>query len=360
MKNLHKSIMGLSFLLFMTGCAHEAEKSQSDLPSLAVKVQKASAGEKTQYISASGQIQAVKSANLSTRMMGYVQELSVKTGQKVQKGDLLISISNTDLLAKKGQAEAGVLQAEAAFQNAEKDYERFKILFAKKSASQKELDDMTTRYEMAKAGLDAAREMENEVNAQFSYANIRAPFSGIVTNTFIKVGDMANPGMPLLSLEAPGKMEVAAMVSESDIKNVQEGMKADISLKSIGKTVEGVVSEVSLSAKNTGGQYVVKIDMEAPDSSIYAGMYANVQIHGSANNLEEGSVSVWIPKEALIHEGQLTGVYTVGSENSAILRWLRTGRDMGDEVEVLSGLKSGENYILSADGRLYNGVAVTF
>lgn len=359
MNNLYKSILRFSFLIFITSCSHETETTMVELPSIAVKVQKASGGESTQYITASGQVEATKSANLSTRMMGYVQDVPVKTGQTVQKGDLLIAVSNTDLLAKRGQVEAAVLQAEAAFINAERDYERFQALYAKNSASQKELDDMTTRYEMAKAGLEGAREMENEVNAQFSYVNIRAPFSGVVTNTFVKAGDMANPGMPLVSIEAPGKMQVAAMVSEANIKNVREGMKADITLKSIGKTVEGVVSEVSLSAKNTGGQYIVKIDMEAPDSGVLAGMYANVQIHAKPAANQE-NMSVWIPEEALVHQGQLTGVYTIGNENAAILRWLQIGQSAGDEVEVLSGLKSDEVYILSADGRLFNGANVTF
>jgi multidrug efflux pump subunit AcrA (membrane-fusion protein) len=68
----------------------------------------------TRHISATGQVEATKSANLSTQLRGYVQDLPVRTGQEVKKGDLLISIFNTDLLAKKGQAEAGVLQAEAA------------------------------------------------------------------------------------------------------------------------------------------------------------------------------------------------------------------------------------------------------
>lgn len=359
MKNLHKSILGLGFLLFIASCSQEAKTNTKVLPSVAVKVQKAADGNNSAYISASGPIEATKSANLSTRMMGYVNSIPVKTGQRVEKGDLLISVSNTDLVAKKGQVEAGVLQAKAAYKNAKKDYERFQALFAKKSASQKELDDMTTRYEMAQAALAGAREMENEVNAQFSYANIRAPFSGVVTNTFVKAGDMANPGMPLVGLEAPGEMQVAAMVSESDIRNVREGMKADISLKSVGVTVEGVVSEVSLSAKNTGGQYVVKIDMEAPDSAVYAGMFANVKIHGGGHKTK-GDESVWIPQEALVRKGQLTGVYTIGNENAAILRWLRTGRSSGDEVEVLSGLKPDETFIISAEGRLYNGVPVTF
>ncbi|MFN2423689.1 MAG: efflux RND transporter periplasmic adaptor subunit [Cryomorphaceae bacterium] len=359
MKIIRRSILGFGFLLLLAGCSEDTEKSTIETPSVAVKVQKASGGENMRYISATGQVEATKSANLSTRMMGYVKDLPVKTGQEVNKGDLIISLSNTDLLAKKGQAEAGVMQAEASFKNAEKDYERFQALFAKKSASQKELDDMTTRYEMAEAGLGAAREMLKEVNAQFSFANIRAPFSGVVINTFVKEGDMAAPGMPLVSMEAPGQMQISAMVSESEIKYVHRGLMADISLKSVGKTVEGTVSEVSLSAKNTGGQYVVKIDMES-DSAVYAGMYANVQIHAKDTPGQDESGSVWIPEDALVHQGQLTGVYTIGNENAAILRWLKTGRKNGNTVEVLSGLKRDETFIISADGRLYNGVSVTF
>lgn len=149
MKILQRSVLPFGFLLLIGGCSQDEENSTTEAPSVAVKVQKASGGENTRYISATGQVEATKSANISTRMMGYVKDLPVKTGQEVNKGDLIISLSNTDLLAKKGQAEAGVIQAEASYINAERDYERFQALFAKKSASQKELDDITTRYKMA-------------------------------------------------------------------------------------------------------------------------------------------------------------------------------------------------------------------
>ena len=139
----------------------------------------------------------------------------------------MVSINNTDLQAKKAQVDASILQATAGFNNAKKDYERFKTLFSQQSASQKELDDMTSRYEMAKAGLEGAKQMRNEVMAQFSYANITAPFSGDVTNTFVKEGDMANPGMPLVSVEGNGLMQVMAMVSEGDITSIKNGMPVD-------------------------------------------------------------------------------------------------------------------------------------
>jgi RND family efflux transporter MFP subunit len=360
MNSIKNNTLAIGMLWVLASCSPESRTELEKLPAIDVQVSKAAAAENDSELAASGVVEAAQSANLSTRLMGYVDEMMVKTGQSVKKGALLISISNSDLLAKKGQADAGVIQAEAGFKNAARDYERFKALFAKNSASQKELDDMTTRYEMAKAGLDAAREMANEVNAQFSYAQIRAPFDGIVTNTFVKQGDMAHPGMPLLSIEGPGKMQVAAMIPESAIKSVHQGMKATVTLKSMNVSLDGVVSEVSLSGKNTGGQYAVKIDLPEEDQGVYAGMYAHVKLHTSEPKRKGTARGVWIPQSALVHQGQLTGVYTIGNENTAILRWLQTGAQSGDEVEVLAGLKAGETYIVSAEARLHNGAKVSF
>ena len=218
---------------------------------------------------------------------------------------------------------------------------------------------MTARYEMAKAGLEGAKQMRNEVIAQFSYSNITAPFSGVVTNTFVKEGDMANPGMPLLSVEGASRLQVTAMVSENDIATIKKGMAVNVLVKSSNKNVNGKVSEVSSSATNTGGQYLVKINLDKTDASILSGMFVNVQFP-VANKVEtKSNEMVLIPETALVKQGQLSGIYTVGTGNVAILRWLRIGKTFGNQVEVLSGLSATENYIVSADGKLYNGAKVS-
>ena len=187
--------------VFLTSCGGDKKEKIQEEAVIPVKVSGVSGNANGDFITASGKIEAENSANVSTRMMGYITKFHVKVGQKVSAGQLLVSVNNTDLQAKKAQVDASILQATAAYNNAKKDYDRFVILFNQQSASQKELDDMTSRYEMAKAGLEGAKQMRNEVMAQFSYSNITAPFSGEITNTFAKEGDMANPGMPLLSIE---------------------------------------------------------------------------------------------------------------------------------------------------------------
>ncbi|MFA6152205.1 MAG: efflux RND transporter periplasmic adaptor subunit [Chitinophagaceae bacterium] len=360
MKKLIIPIALFAAVLLNESCGTDKKETNFSEAPIQVQLSEAHHNINSQNVTASGKVEAENSANLSTRMMGYVTKVSVKVGDKVNAGQLLLSINNTDLLAKKAQVDASILQATAAYNNAKKDYDRFVNLFAQQSASQKELDDMTARFEMAKAALEGAKQMKNEVMAQFSYANITAPFSGVVTNTFVKEGDMANPGMPLISIEGASKLQVIAMVSESDISGIKTGMEVSVMVKTLDKVYKGTVIEASQSAKNTGGQYLVKIGMEKTEG-VLSGMFVNVQFPIAAvSGDSQKESSLLIPETALVRQGQLVGVYTVGSNKEAILRWLRTGSKYGDQVEVLSGLSADESYILSANGKLYNGAKVSF
>lgn len=343
-----------SFLI--SSCGNEDKKEVADnSPAISVKTSQVETNSNSPFLSVSGKIQATNSADLSTRMMGYVNKVHVNVGDKVRKGQLLVSINNADLQAKSAQVNAGITEATAAFNNAQKDYNRFKNLFAKNSASQKEMDDMTANFEMAKARLESAKQMKNEVNAQFTYSNITAPFSGVITSKNVEAGNMANPGMPLISMETPGDFEVMAMVPESEISEIKKGTAVDVLVKSINQTLKGKVTEVSTSAKNTGGQYLVKIALEKTEANILSGMFTTVQFPVERTSKSE---LVLVPSETIITNGQLTGLYTVSQSNTAMLRWLRLGRTFGDQVEVLSGLNAGETYIVSAEGKLYNGVKI--
>jgi RND family efflux transporter MFP subunit len=360
MKNFFlKTTIIASLFALLTSCNGDKKEVVTNEPAIAVKVSGISENDNSPFVTASGKIEAENSANLSTRMMGFVTRIHVQVGQKVNAGQLLVSINNTDLLAKKAQVDANILQATAGYNNAKKDYDRFVNLFKQQSASQKELDDMTARYEMAKAGLEGAKQMRNEVMAQFSYSNITAPFSGVVTNTFVKEGDMANPGMPLISIEGASRLQVTAMVSENDINTIKKGMPVKVLVKSSNVTLSGKVSEVSVSAKNTGGQYLVKINLDKTDRSVLSGMFVNVQFPIENKAETTANDKVLVPENALVKQGQLTGIYTIGNGNTAILRWLRTGKTFGNQVEVLSGLSINEQYIISAEGKLFNGAKVS-
>ncbi len=351
--------MIIAGVLLLSACGNEKRETVPQLPAIPVEVAQADGANTGQGFSASGRVEAASSAVLSTRIMGYITRLHVKSGQKVNSSQLLVNINDTDLGAKKAQAVAGISQAQAAYKNAKKDFDRFTVLFSQQSASQKELDDMTTRFETAKAALDAATEVLKEINAQFKYTAITAPFNGVVTATFVKEGDMANPGLPLVRMEAGDRLQVSTMVSERAITQIKKDMPVAITIKSNGMQMAGRVSEVSSSASTTSGQYIVKIDLSQPGKEVLSGMYANVQFKGNGKPGQSQATAVTLPENALVRYGQLTGVYTIGEKNTAILRWIRTGSNAGGEIEVLSGLSPGEQYIVSAEGKLFNGARVT-
>ena len=353
---LYKALaFSLAFGLF--NCGEEVKRAKTDTSDpIKVTISEVATDGNKSLLSVSGKIQATNSAELSTRMMGYVDQVLVNVGDKVRKGQLLVAINNADLQAKKAQVNAGITEANAAFTNAQKDYKRYKNLFAENSATQKELDDMTANYEMAKARLEAAKQMKKEIDAQLAYSNITAPFNGIITSKNIKTGTMASPGMPLISIETPGEYEVMAMVPETEISEIKTGTTVTVVVKSIDQSLKGKVIEVSTSAKNSGGQYLVKIDLNKSEANILSGMFATVQFPVERKAKSE---LVLIPNEAIVTKGQLSGVYTVSQSDTAILRWLRLGRTYGNQVEVLSGLNAEESYITSAEGKLFNGAKIS-
>lgn len=357
---MKKHIYTLTIILvifFMASCGSDDKKVLVDnSPTINVNVNKVITNQSNPILSVSGKIQSVNSADLSTRMMGFVTQVYVNVGDKVSKGQRLISINNVDLQAKQAQANANITEATVAFTNAEKDYIRFKNLFKKNSASQKELDDITANFNMAKARLEMANQMKNEINAQFAYSNITAPFNGIITGKFVKEGDMANMGMPLISIESPNTFEVVAMVPENEISKIKKDIEVDILVKSIDEVLKGNVTEVSTSAKNTGSQYLTKIALNKTEANILSGMFVTVQF--PIENQKQTNMFL-IPKSAIVTKGQLSGVYTVSQSKTAMLRWLRLGRIFGDQVEVLSGLNADESYIVSADGKLFNGAKIS-
>lgn len=351
------SFILLMLLPLINGCSSDSKKENtSGSAPIHIEIGTIKNNTTRSTLHASGKVEAVKSANLSTRVMGFVDRIPVQIGDKVKKGAVLVKVNSADLSARLAQVNAQIAEAEAAYLIAEKDYGRYKSLFNSNSATMKELDDVTANYNMAKARLEAAREMKTEVNAQMSYINLRAPFSGVVTNKFIKEGDMAKPGVPLVEVESPGRYQVLAMVPESEINNINTTEKVKVQLKTLGAEIRGVVSEVSTSSKNTGGQFLVKILLDQTDHDVLSGMYATVLFPLKRSPDQS---QIMIPSMAIVEQGQLKGVYTLSKDNKALLRWLRLGRSYGDSVEVLSGLTTDENFILSADGKLYNGVAVT-
>lgn len=358
---MKKLFVGIALLGALSACSSNETKETTGTAetAIAVTLSTPSANQQT-TLQVTGRVEAAQSADISTRIMGYITRINVKTGDQVKKGQLLATISNDDIMAKRAQADAMIAEADVAYKNAQKDMDRFTVLYKQQSASAKEMDNVTMQYTSAKSRLEQARQMRKEVSATLNYTNLTAPFAGVVTQKLMDAGSMATPGMPILTIEQSGSYQVSAAVPENVISQVNQGSAATITIDASNKVIKGKISQISQSSQFTGGQYLIKVQIpDGEKQGLLAGMYASVAIPvkpgapGKSNDAQ-----VLVPVSSIEYKDQLTGLYTVGNNNTALLRWVTLGKVTGNQVEVLSGLAPLEQFIESADGRLFNGALI--
>lgn len=305
------------------------------------------------HFTASGRTRAARTTRLSTRNMGSITGIYVEVGDRVREGQKLVSIQSSDLEARRSGAESIIQEAQTAVEAVERDYNRIKILYERQSATRKEFEDVSAQLDIAKARLQTAKSAREEISAHFSYVDIRAPFSGIITEKMAEPGEIASPGQPLLTIENQESFEVWAMVPESDIAKVSKEKEVGIVLSNLPDPLPGKIISISPTTGGQSGQFQVKISLDADPGEIMAGMYARVLFPE-----ESATEKIMVPSSALIRQGDLRGVYTVSQDGRAILRWLRLGRTKNDYVEVLAGLNADEEIIADFEGKIYNGAKV--
>lgn len=304
----------------------------------------------TVLIPVGGQIVASERTYINAKTNGFVAKILVELGQSVQKNQLLASIENEELAAKKAQVVAMVNEAKAGFELAEKEFNRMSRLADAGSSTQRELDMATSQYNRAKAGLTQAEQALEEVNTMVSYTQIKAPFAGSITEKMIDEGSLIDPSRPLFVLEKNAAPELQVFVPTSLHKALEIGDVLNVKVEGESQKLTAKVIELSNSASQAGGQFSARLQFAA-DIDLLNGSYAKVLIAQQAAS----KATVVIPENALIKRGELIGAYVVSQDGKAVLRWIRTGKTFDNQIEVLSGLTAGERIILDAPATVHDG-----
>ncbi|RMF65906.1 MAG: efflux RND transporter periplasmic adaptor subunit [Calditrichaeota bacterium] len=349
----------LVFLVPALIMACGGEELQPPRPEKAVRVRVAEAEIQPLDIQAvySGTVEPIEKVRLSTKIMGWVDEIYFKEGEAARKGEVLVKLRSKDLEAKRAQAEAAIAEATVHYKTMETNLKRIEALFAKKAATQKELDDMRAAFASAKARKIQAEKMKVEVDEILKYSNIAAPFDGVVGRKFVEAGDLANPGMPILEFENTDQVKIVAKVPESEVGSLQPGMNVRIQVRAShigtnGKSTEGVIDRIVPAADPMSRQFDVHVIVDNRDGRMRSGMFARIMVGGSRG---EG---LFVPRTAVFRRGQLEGLYVVDSEQKAHLRWIRTGIENDGFIEVLSGLNPGEKVVVEGAQNLVDGASV--
>jgi RND family efflux transporter MFP subunit len=356
-------------LFFLTGCGEKIEPGNVEPSNTGhVKAPVASAKIISQpfFYESVGTVSANIVSTVSSKLMGTVKEVFVREGDRVNKGARLANIDDRQTEAMLRQAKAGLAEARraeaaarAAAELAGATFARYQNLMKDGSASPQEFDEIKSRYQQAQAGLAAAKQRVKQAEANLSSAVVSAndavilaPYDGTIRAKMIDVGDLAAPGKPLFTLETTGNYIVELVLPEQYIHTVGLNQEVTVTVSALNnKSFTGNVLEIFPAADAKSRSFLVKVKIPA-DKALRSGMFARVSIPVGKAGL------ILIPLTAVIHSGQLTGIYVVDDTQTAKFRLIRTGRIFGKSIEVLSGLKEGDRYVSVPPPNLNNNMTV--
>lgn len=285
-----------------------------------------------------GTIRGVHEVSVAAKLLARVVELNAAAGQRVQTGDVLARLDDAEWSARLQQAQAGADAARAARDQAKIEFDRVRRLHEQQAAAAIELERAQTTFKAAEAELQRALQTEREARASLEHATIRAPIDGVVIDKRVESGDTVNPGQVLLTLYDPGRMQLVASVRESLTRRLEVGGTIGVTIDALDLKCQGLVSEIVPEAEAQSRSFLVKVTGPCPPG-VYSGMFGRLLIP-----LDEEEVLV-APRAAVRRVGQLE-IVDVAEGPWRRRRAVQLGRDFGDNVEVLSGLREGERLVL--------------
>ena len=313
-----------------------------------------------------GTVRSAQSAQMAAQVMATVTRVFVHEGDRVKKGQLLLTLDARALGASFNQASAGVTAAreestaaQAELELAQSTLQRYQGLQEKNSVSPHEMDEVRSRFESARArrnralaGVNEAESALQQTRTVAGYAQIRAPFDGVVTARYVDEGTLAAPGAPLVTVEDPSSYRLEITVDESDIALVQPNAVVRVVIDSLGVgEITAHVARIVPAADPRSRSFLVKLDLPR-DPRLRSGLYGRAQL---ARGTRNGLVA---PLTAVVDRGQVQGVYVVGPDRVASLRFVTTGGQSADHVELLSGVQPGERVVAAPGDRDLAGMRV--
>ena len=353
------SALFLAVLLVpLAGCGGDVEEAQTVVRP--VRYQEViSSGAKRQR-SFSGTARAGVESQLSFRLAGTVQSVSVVVGDTVNTGQEIARIDATDLRLSLQEAEATLSQALAAERRADADYDRVRGLWENENASKSDLDAARAQAESNRAQVAAARQRRELARRQLSYARLTAPVDGAIASVMVEANENVGAGTAVALLTSGSRPEVEVAMPGVLISEVHEGDAAEVSFDALPGTVyPAVVTEVGVAATGAGATFPVTVRLTADDSSVRSGLAASVAFRFESGDTEE---KIFVPPVAVGEDRDGRFVFVLekgeGELGTAHRRPVQVGDLTPDGIEIRDGLDDGELLVTAGVRRIQDGQQV--
>jgi RND family efflux transporter MFP subunit len=406
MRSLVKQITGVILIILVGYLGNEYYQKKQVLSVKAVTVKRGDILE-TVSSTASGTIESDQEVNISAEVSGRIEKLYVKEGDSIEAGKPLLQLEKSEAQAQVQQAKANLLAAEARLKEAQTGYQmskaliqpqldeakanlqhaegtlkRIRSLYVQGIMSKDKLDEAERAYTIARAQYETALANKSQVRAKeqeiasaqaaleqmkaaltmaeigLSRKVIKAPFSGLITEVFVKQGEFITPGQPVAKVVDISRLYISATIDEADVRKVKVGQEVRVTLDAFpNKTFQGVVSEISpvISVKKLETRTSkVKVRLNSGVDGLIPGLSADIEII-----VGKGQNVLYVPTVAIMERENRKTVFTV-ENGKAQQREVRIGLSNWDYTEILDGLKEGEQIITTLDDpALKEGKSIT-
>ncbi len=342
------SVLLLTLTLGACGASH-SDKGQDTAVAANAPVSVLAPTQATVYESSPGNVVATNSARIASRLTGYVQALHADVGDTVKAGQLLLTLDNRDVEAQVAQARAALSQARASLADAKFNYDRYSKLYKQDAVTRQQYESMKRNYAVAQAGVKAATAQLQQAHAQRAYAEVRAPFAGVVTARYVQQGDLATPGKPLVEIQSPGHLEVDTQISNS----AYAALKVGDTVQVVGTGVQTAARVLRLSpaADPSTETHLLKATLPT-DTKLGSGDFVRVRVPVGTRQ------ALLVPDTALVERAGISAVFVVDKTDHVHLRMVRIGEQEHGRSEILSGLAAGERFVARPSDALVNGARI--
>lgn len=306
-----------------------------------------------------GNMQAFTDSPIYARTNGYLKKWYVDIGGHAKSGQLLAEIETPEVDQELDQARADLNTAQANFALAQTTATRYQDLAKSDSVSKQDVDNATGDFAAKKAMVASAQSNVKRLEELQSFEKIYAPFDGVITARNTDVGHLINsgnggPATELFHIAATQTLRVFINVPQANSQAAKPGLFADLTLPEFpGRTFKGKLVRTADSIDPSTRTLLVEVDVDNSNGVLLPGAYTEVHL-----KVPDGVPSLILPVTALIFRSQGLQVATVQGGNRAVLTNIALGRDMGTEVEVVSGLTADDSVIVSPPDSLIAGEAV--
>jgi len=341
-RRLNSLTLTTVFVLAIAGCDSPVEVNPADKTPVAPTLQtEAVAVVRTRIpriYKASGTVVAPQHFVVTSTINGFIENIAVKEGDKVEADTLLVQIDPTKVNQAIAQARAAVRSAAAELEDADDDVHKYRELLKEKAISEERLRKARLRQKKARASLAEARAGLQAHQSDLGYTHIRSPVEALVVERLKSVGDLSSPGTPILRLESLARREFETWVPESLLQHLVEGAQVDITLDALHRLVKGTITHIVDSSDPVTRTAKVKIALPA-DKDLMPGLFGHVVfVTGYREQLT-------IPESAIVIRAGVQGVYLLRSNGGTRFISVRAGAQVGDQRVILAGLRESDHVL---------------